>query len=280
MEGIRSAVEPLGAAAWGRVAGREGRQVGAAFTDRVALVTGASRGIGLAVAAELVAGGARVVITARREEDLAAAVRQLDPQRRGTALAVAGRADDPAHQQAAVELALGTFGRLDHLVNNAAVNPQYGPLMEADLAAVRKVFDVNVTAVLGWTQQVWRSWLATNPGSIVNIASVGGLRAGAPIGAYNASKAAVIHLTRQLAVELGPGVRVNAVAPAVVKTSFARALYEGREEEVAAAYPLRRLGTPEDVAAAVGYLLSDAAGWVTGETLVLDGGVTLGGALA
>ena len=113
-------------------------------------------------------------------------------------------------------------------------------------------------------------------GAVLNVASVGGLRAGSPIGAYNASKAALIHLTRQLGVELGPKVRVNAIAPAVVKTTFAKALYEGREDDVAQAYPLKRLGVPEDTAKAAAFLLSDDASWITGETLVVDGGVTLG----
>jgi 3-oxoacyl-[acyl-carrier protein] reductase len=141
---------------------------------------------------------------------------------------------------------------------------------------VRKVFDVNVTATLAWTQLAWQAWLGEHGGSVLNVASVGGIRAGSPIGAYNASKAALIHLTRQLGVELGPRVRVNAIAPAVVKTRFASALYEGREDEVAQAYPLKRLGVPEDTAKAAAFLLSDDASWITGETLVVDGGVTLG----
>ena len=114
-------------------------------------------------------------------------------------------------------------------------------------------------------------------GAVLNVASVGGLRAGSPIGAYNASKAAVIHLTRQLAVELGPKVRVNGIAPAVVKTKFARALYEDREDEVASHYPLKRLGVPEDTAKLAAFLLSDDASWITGETVTIDGGVTVGG---
>jgi len=109
------------------------------------------------------------------------------------------------------------------------------------------------------------------------VASVGGLRSGSPIGAYNASKAAVIHLVRQLGAEMGPAVRVNAIAPAVVKTKFASALYEGREQEVASAYPMKRLGLPEDTAKAAAFLLSDDASWITGETLVVDGGVTVAG---
>src|SRR3954469_7742752 len=198
------------------------------FAGRVAVLTGATRGIGLAIAAELVDRGAFVVVTARKPDELEAAVDQLDPESTGRAISSRGSADDPEHQAVTVALALERFGRLDHLVNNAAINPQYGPLMDADLGAVRKVFDVNVTATLAWTQLAWRAWLRDHGGSVLNVASVGGIRAGSPIGAYNASKAALIHLTRQLGVELGPGVRVNAVAPAVVKTTFARALYEDR----------------------------------------------------
>jgi 3-oxoacyl-[acyl-carrier protein] reductase len=246
------------------------------FTGRVAVLTGATRGIGLALAQELVDRGASVVVTARKPDELEAAVAQLDPDGTGRAVSSRGSADDPDHQRATVDLAVERFGRLDHLVNNAAVNPQYGPLMEADLGAVRKVFDVNVTATLAWIQLAWNAWLREHGGSILNVASVGGIRAGSPIGAYNASKAALIHLTRQLGVELGPAVRVNAVAPAVVKTTFARALYEDREDEVASTYPLRRLGVPADIGKAGAFLLSDDASWITGETLVVDGGITLG----
>jgi NAD(P)-dependent dehydrogenase (short-subunit alcohol dehydrogenase family) len=243
------------------------------FEGHVALITGGTRGIGLGIAQELVARGARVVVTARKPEELEKVVADLGQD---VAASARGSADDEAHQVEAVALALERFGRLDHLINNAAVNPQYGPLVDADLSAVRKVMEVNVTAVLGWTQQAWRAAMREHGGSILNVASVGGFRAGAPIGAYNASKAALIHLTRQLGVELGPTVRVNAIAPAVVKTTFAKALYEGREDEVAQAYPLKRLGVPEDTAKAAAFLLSDDASWITGETLVVDGGVTLG----
>lgn len=247
------------------------------FDGRTALITGGTRGIGLGIAAELVARGANVVITARKPDELEAAVTELDPDGTGRALAVRGSADDEAHQADAVAQAVARYGRLDLLVANAAVNPQYGPLVDADLGAVRKVFEVNVTAVLGWVQQAHRQSMAGAGGSVLVVASVGGLRSGAPIGAYNASKAAVIHLVRQLGAELGPGVRVNAIAPAVVKTRFAQALYEGREEQVAQAYPMKRLGVPEDTAKAAAFLLSDDASWITGETLVVDGGVTVGG---
>ena len=172
-----------------------------------------------------------------------------------------------------------TFGRLDFLVNNAAVNPYFGPTVDADLGAVRKILEVNVVAVLAWTQQAWRAWQRDNGGAVLNVASVGGQRAGGPLGAYGTSKAALIHLTKQLASELAPKVRVNGIAPAVVKTKFARALYENREEEVAAAYPLKRLGTPEDTAKLAAFLLSDDASWITGVTVTIDGGGTLGGAV-
>lgn len=242
------------------------------FAGQVALITGATRGIGLGIAAELVSRGAKVVITARKPEELSAAVEQLGA---GNAVSARGSADDAEHQAAAVALAHETFGGLDLLVNNAAVNPQFGPLVDADLGAVRKIFEVNVTATLAWVQQAWRAGMKESGGSILNVASVGGVRAGAPIGAYNASKAALIHLTRQLAVELAPSTRVNAIAPAVVKTDFAKALYEADEAGAAATYPLKRLGTTNDTAKAAAFLLSDDAGWITGETIVLDGGVTI-----
>ncbi|MCF2526804.1 SDR family oxidoreductase [Yinghuangia soli] len=245
------------------------------FTGKTALVTGASRGIGLGIAAELAACGANVVLTARKKEALDEAVAQLGGP--GRAIAVAGKADDPEHRAEAVAAAVETFGSLDVLVNNAGINPHFGPLIEADLSAVRKIFEVNTVGALGWTQAAYTAWMREHGGSVLNVASIGGIVAGPFIGAYNVSKAALIHMTRQLAAELGPAVRVNAVAPAVVKTRFAEALYEGREEEAASAYPMKRLGVPEDVAKAAAYLLSDDASWITGETLVVDGGISLAG---
>ena len=243
--------------------------------DRVAIVTGASRGIGLGVAAELVRQGARVCITARNPEPLAEAVAELGGP--DAAIAVAGKADDPGHQAEAVERTIETFGRLDMLVNNTGINPVYGPVVDVDPLAAAKILAVNVLAPLAWTRRARDAWMGEHGGSVVNVASVAGLRASPGIGMYGVSKAALIRLTTELAVELGPRIRVNAVAPAVVKTKFATALYEGREEEVAAAYPLKRLGVPEDIAGAVAFLLSDQASWVTGQVLVLDGGVTLTG---
>jgi NAD(P)-dependent dehydrogenase (short-subunit alcohol dehydrogenase family) len=245
------------------------------FTGRVALVTGASRGIGLAVARRLLAEGARVCVTARRAEPLAQAVADVIPS--GRVLAVAGNVADPAHQDEAVARVLDEFGRLDVVVNNSAVNPVYGPVLELDDAAMRKIFDVNVLAPIGLIRRAHNAWLGTNGGCVVNVAALAGLRPINGIGAYGASKAALIRLTEQLAVELSPTVRVNAVAPAVVRTRFAAKLYEGREAEVAGDYPLGRLGEPDDIAGAVAYLASDDANWITGQTLVLDGGLALGG---
>jgi NAD(P)-dependent dehydrogenase (short-subunit alcohol dehydrogenase family) len=244
------------------------------FTGEVTLVTGAARGIGLAIAHRVVSLGGQVCVTARDESELAAAVKQLDPDGTGRAVYAVGSVDDADHQQAAVALILGRFGRLDHLVNNVGINPWFGPMMDIDLAVVRKVLDVNVVATLAWTQLAWRAWMSDNGGSVLNIASIGGLRTGAPVGAYNVSKAAVIHLTRQLAHELAPRVRVNAIAPAMVKTEFSRKLWEGREDGLERRYPLGRVGTAEDVAAAAAFLLSADASWITGETVVVDGGVT------
>jgi 3-oxoacyl-[acyl-carrier protein] reductase len=240
---------------------------------KTALITGASRGIGLAVAQRLVDEGANVCLTARKPEALAEAVDRLGGA--GRAIAVAGRADDPGHQAEAVARTLETFGSLDVLVNNAGVNPAYSRMLDLDSAAFRKVFEVNVIAALAWVREAHKAWLGEHGGAVVNIASVAGLGPAAMIGAYAASKAALLQLTAQLAEELSPGIRVNAVAPAVVKTNFAAALYEGREEKVAAGYPLRRLGVPEDVAGAVAFLASADAAWMTGQTLVVDGGLLL-----
>lgn len=245
---------------------------GTSHSGRAALVTGASRGIGYAIAEALVARGDRVCITGRNEDALKEAVERLGADR---VIGVAGKAHDEAHQAVAVERAMEAFGRLDFLVNNAGTNPVFGPIADLDLDVLRKVFETNVVSALGLAQRVWKAWQKENGGAIVNIASTAGLSTSPSIAAYGVSKAAMINLTGQLALEFAPGVRVNAIAPAVVKTKFAAALYEGREEEAAAAYPLGRLGIPEDIGGVAAFLTSDQAAWITGQTLVVDGGIFL-----
>lgn len=245
------------------------------FEGKTAIVTGASRGIGLAIARRLVDEGGNVVVTARKAQDLAAAVESLGGAPH--ALGVAGRADDPEHQAATVAAAIGGFGGLDILVNNAGINPVFGALIETDLAAARKIIEVNAIASLAWLQQAHRARFASYGGAVLNISSAAAVQHAPGVGFYGASKAMLEHLTATLAVELGPKVRVNAIAPAVVKTRFARPLYEGQEDETASRYPLRRLGEVEDIAALAAFLLSDDASWLTGQTYVADGGVTLVG---
>lgn len=235
------------------------------FAETVTIVTGASRGIGLAIAERLVSEGGSVVITGRNADALEEAVQSLGPRASG----VAGRADDAEHRAAVFAHVAERYGRLDHLVNNAGINPVYGPIAEVDAGAARKILDVNVIASLDWTRDAVAAGLTK---SVVNISSASALGASPGIAFYGISKAALMNLTVQLAYELAPGIRVNAVAPAVVKTSFARALYEGQEDEVSAAYPLGRLGEPEDIAGPVAFLLSNDAAWITGQTIPIDGG--------
>lgn len=245
------------------------------LAGKVAVVTGASRGIGLGIAERLVAEGAKVVVTARRPEALAEAVAHLGGSEH--ALGVAGNAADADHRAEVVARTLETFGSLDLLVNNTGINPTYGPLVDIDLDAARKIVDTNAVAALAWVQVAHAAWMREHGGAVVNVSSVAGLKPAPGIALYGASKATLISLTESLALELGPDIRVNGVAPAVVKTRFATALYEGREEEVASAYPLKRLGEPADIGSVVAFLLSDDAGWMTGQTLVVDGGLTLTG---
>ncbi|MGW1847039.1 SDR family oxidoreductase [Streptomyces sp. NPDC001966] len=241
-------------------------------SGKVALITGGSRGIGYGIAEALVARGDRVCITGRGEDALKEAVERLGADR---AIAVAGKAHDEAHRAVAVERTMEAFGRVDFLINNAGTNPVFGPIAELDLDVARKVFETNVISALGFAQQTWKAWQKENGGAIVNIASVAGLTASPFVGAYGISKAAMVNLTLQLAHEFAPVVRVNTIAPAVVKTKFAKALYEGREEEAAAAYPLGRLGMPQDIGGAAAFLTSSQSDWITGQTLVVDGGIFL-----
>lgn len=242
---------------------------------KAAIVTGASRGIGLAIARRLAESGAKVMITSRKPDAIAAAAAQLP----GEVAFFAANAGDEEAAQACVDAALERFGSIDILVNNAATNPYYGPLVDLDSPRAHKTLEVNQLAPLVWTQRVWHATMSERGGAVINIASIGGLTVEPGIGWYNVSKAALIHLTRHLAAELGPLVRVNALAPGLVKTDFARALWERSGDAIASRLPLRRLGEPDDIARAALFLASDAASWITGHVLVVDGGasVTSGG---
>lgn len=236
--------------------------------QRTAIITGASRGIGLACAQELAARGAKVVLTSRQEEAAEAAAAQVD----GEAAGFAAHVLDEEAARRCVAFAIERFGGADILVNNAGTNPAFGPLVDQDHGRFMKTLEVNVWAAVLWTGLAWKAWMKDHGGAIVNTASVGGLLAGRELGAYHVSKAALIHLTRQLALELAPKVRVNAVAPGVVRARLAEALWKEHEAEVAGATPMGRIGEPADVAQLVGFLVSEASSWITGETVVVDGG--------
>ncbi|KAF0847358.1 SDR family oxidoreductase [Nocardia caishijiensis] len=250
------------------------------LVGRTALVTGASRGIGLATAAELLRAGANVLITARKPEPLDAAAQQLrDLGHKGQVSTVAGNSGDAEARAEAVSRAVAEFGSLDILINNTGINPVYGALMDADLGAVSKIFDVNVVAALGYVQEAYKAWMREHGGAVVNVASVAGIRSSGVISAYGASKAALIRLTEELAWQLGPNIRVNAVAPGVVKTKFADALFSADEERAAGVYPMKRLGAPEDVARLITFLVSDEASWITGDCVRVDGGLLATGGI-
>jgi NAD(P)-dependent dehydrogenase (short-subunit alcohol dehydrogenase family) len=238
---------------------------------KTALVTGASRGIGAAIAAEFAAAGAAVMLSARKADALETAAASIT----GRVATYAANAGEPDQAQACVHATIETFGTLDILVNNAATNPYLGASIDIDLGRYDKTFQVNLRGPLVWTQAAWNAWMREHGGAVINVASIGGIRGEAGIGIYNTTKAGLIHLTKTLAAELAPGVRVNALAPGLVKTDFARALWEPAEDAVAARLPLRRLGTPEDIAHGALFLASDDASWITGHTLVIDGGALI-----
>lgn len=241
------------------------------FDGKVALLTGASKGIGRAIAAELARSGASVMLSSRKAEVLEATCAETD----GDVDWFAANAGEPDDAVACVAATLERFGRLDVLVNNAATNPYGGPTIDIDLPRFDKTVQVNWRGPLVWSQAAWRAWMAEHGGTILNVASIGALAVEPTIGIYNGTKAALVHLTKQLASELAPQVRVNAVLPGLVKTDMARTLWEQNEEKIADRVPLRRLGVTEDVANAAAFLCSDHASWITGSTLVVDGGMVL-----
>jgi NAD(P)-dependent dehydrogenase (short-subunit alcohol dehydrogenase family) len=242
---------------------------------KVAVVTGASRGIGEATAHALAAEGCSVVLVSRNQEALDAvadAITSAHPLSR--AIAVAAHVARPGEAERVAGRVEDELGRLDVLVNNAGTNPHFGPLLDIDRERAEKTVATNQWAPVHWVQAC-APLLVEGGGSVVNLASIGGLVSELGIGWYNATKAALIHLTRQLAMEMGPSVRVNGVAPGLVRTDLARALWEPAEDAIAGALPMRRIGEPADVANAIVFLAGEAASWITGQTLIVDGGTVV-----
>jgi NAD(P)-dependent dehydrogenase (short-subunit alcohol dehydrogenase family) len=237
------------------------------LSGKVALVTGASKGIGLAIAKTFAESGAKVMMSSRKEDQLRAAAATIG----GETEVFAANAGDLGAASRCIDATIERFGAVDILVNNAATNPYFGKTLGVDEARFDKTFDVNVKAPLFWSQMVHDRWMKDHPGVILNIASVGGMRAEIGLGVYNLTKAALIHMTRQLASELGPS-RVVGIAPGLVKTDFAAVLVDNFGDTLAARLPTRRLGEPADIANLATFLASDAASWITGETYVIDGG--------
>ncbi|MFC6239274.1 SDR family oxidoreductase [Longivirga aurantiaca] len=246
----------------------------ASMTGQTAIVTGGSRGICLAAAKAMLDRGANVCITGRHEEQLAEALAHLAAGNR--AIAVAGHAAEAAHREETVATVMATFGSIDVLVNGVGINPYYGSLSDLPEDVAIKMYRTNVLAALEWFKLCEKAWMAEHGGSVVNLAAAGVYRGGPLLGAYCVTKAALVRLTEQLALEKAPlRIRFNAVAPATVRTKFAAKFWEGNEEAVAAAYPIGRAGEPEDVGEAIAFFASNDSSWITGQTLAIDGGLLL-----
>jgi len=243
---------------------------------RVALVTGGSRGIGRAISLALAEAGARVTVSSRKADACDAVVAEIGGAG-GEAMTAAGHAGRPEDISRVVAATMERWGRLDILVNNAGTNPQFAPLTQGEASAFDKVLEVNLKGPWLLTTEAVNAWMGAHGGSVINVASVGGVRPDPMLGMYSASKAALINMTRALARELGPqGIRVNVIAPGLIRTDFARVLVETPEihDRAVARTCLGRLGEPDEMAGAVVWLASDAASYVTGALIVLDGGAT------
>lgn len=249
------------------------------LTGKVAIVTGSSRGIGRAIAEALADHGARVVISSRKADacqDVADAINAKHP---GHAIVIAANISSKESLQALVDETRRQWGRIDILVCNAASNPYYGPMGGITDDQFRKILDNNVLANHWLIQMVAPEMLERKEGSIIIVSSIGGLSSSTVIGAYNISKAADFQLARNLAAEFGPlGVRVNCIAPGLVRTDFARALWENPDtlKAVTRGTPLRRIGEPHEIAGAAVFLAAPASAFMTGQSIIVDGGSTIG----
>jgi NAD(P)-dependent dehydrogenase (short-subunit alcohol dehydrogenase family) len=244
------------------------------LAERVAIVTGASRGLGRAIAEGLVEHGATVVLSSRRQEDLDREAERLNQRFPGSAAAIAAHAGREGDLRRLVDGTIERFGRIDILVNNAGTNPYFGPLIDAELAAWDKTFEVNLRGFFILTQLVHRAWMEAHGGVVLNIASTGGLRPSIGLGVYDITKAGVVMLTRQLARELGGRVRVNCIAPGLFRTRFAEALWTNETilERAVQGNPFGRIGEPAEIAGTAVFLVSDASSYVNGQVLAIDGG--------
>jgi NAD(P)-dependent dehydrogenase (short-subunit alcohol dehydrogenase family) len=248
------------------------------LTEKVAIITGSSRGIGKAIANAMADHGARVVISSRKQNACDDAAVDINARHAGAAISIPANISSKEELQALVNRTREAFGQVDIVVCNAATNPYYGPMSGISDDQFRKVIDNNVMANHWLIQMVAPEMIQRRNGSIVIVSSVGGLFGSPVIGAYNLTKAADMQLVRNLAVEFGPvGVRVNCIAPGLVRTDFARALWENPEmlASLTRNAPLRRIAEPEEIAGAAVYLASSAASFVTGQTLIVDGGVSI-----
>lgn len=245
------------------------------LTGKTAVITGSSRGIGKAIAIALAQQGANVVISSRKAEACIAVAQEINGQDRGRAISLACNISHKEQLQALVDEARRQFGKIDVLVCNAAVNPYFGALSEMPDSALEKILHCNITSNHWLCQMVLPEMRERRDGSVIIVSSVGGYRGSTVLGAYTISKAADLQLIRCLAQENGPfNVRVNGLAPGLVKTDFARALWEDpeRRRQVESTYPLRRLGEPEDITGAAVLLASPAGSYITGQTIIIDGG--------
>ncbi|HEY5070732.1 MAG TPA: SDR family oxidoreductase [Caulobacteraceae bacterium] len=248
------------------------------LAGKVAVVTGSSRGIGKAIATRMAEHGAKVVISSRKAGPCEEVAAGINARRAGSAIAVTANISSKDDLQRLVDETHGAFGGIDILVCNAASNPYFGPMSGISDDAFRKILDNNIISNHWLIHMVAPEMRARKDGAIIIVSSIGGLRGSAMLGAYGISKAADFQLARNLAQELSPdNIRVNCIAPGLVKTDFARALWDTPEAERRSSVgtPLRRLGEPDDIAGAAVFLASRAGAWMTGQKIVVDGGSTI-----
>lgn len=252
------------------------------LSGKVAIITGSSRGIGRAIAEAMADQGAKVVISSRKAEACQEVADAINARHPNAAIVVPASISSKEALQELVDETRRQFGRIDVLVCNAASNPYYGPMSGISDDQFRKILDNNVIANHWLIQMVAPELLERGEGSIIIVSSIGGLTSSATIGAYNISKAADFQLARNLAAEFGPsGVRVNCIAPGLVRTGFAKALWENPDtlKAVTRHTPMRRIGEPHEIAGAAVFLAAPASTFMTGQTIVVDGGSTTGAGL-